>query len=103
MAIKHSDLPEKCPPQSWERPPRGLSALTEQLATMCSEHTARHKSLRAFVEATQSNRTPYEPPVLDTRERLLWHAGFYEAMCLVLEYIDDGAPRWSAAPTQPRR
>lgn len=77
--------------------PRELSALTITLAQMCADSTNRANSLKAFVELAQSDRTPYELPLLDTRERLLWHAGFYEAMRLVLEYIDDGTPRRSAA------
>jgi len=73
--------------------PRELSALTTTLAQMCADSTNRARSLKSFCELAQADRTPYEPPVLDTRERLLWHAGFYEAMRLVLEYIEDGTPQ----------
>jgi hypothetical protein len=52
----------------------------------------RHKSLRTFCENARDSRELYEPPVLTTQERLLWHAGFHEAMSRVIEYIDSGSP-----------
>jgi hypothetical protein len=95
MTIKHSDLPEKCPPQAWERPLRELPALTEQLATMCSQHTTHHNSLRVLCESAQQTPGKYLPHdllVCQMTSKVAWMAGFAEAMSVVLKHIDSVSP-----------
>jgi hypothetical protein len=76
--------------------PREPSALTLQLAATCAEHTERHKSLKDLVRLADA-MNHYPDIGVEDDAPTAWCAGFYEAMRLVLEYIDDGTPQRAAA------
>lgn len=74
--------------------PRETSALTEQLASMCSEHTSRNRSLRQMCSHAKDHPQGFAPDVPEwtIEERANWYLGFMEAMQLVLNYIDSASP-----------
>lgn len=74
--------------------PRETSALTEQLASMCSEHTSRNRSLRSMCAHAKDHPQGFAPDVPEwtIEERANWYLGFMTAMGLVLDYIDEATP-----------
>jgi hypothetical protein len=79
--------------------PRELSALTTTLAQMCSEHTARHKSLKMLCIEYMAFNIDHAPKNLSAYDKALWCMGFDDAMNRVLAYIESGEP----APRSPSR
>jgi hypothetical protein len=75
--------------------PRQISALTEQLALMCGDHTTSRNSLRELVTSAIDSPGKHLPANLQgvsLPAKLGWISGFSEAMHVVLKHIDSATP-----------